>query len=554
VRNENLRANLLTYLLTAAQMTAIEQAAIAQGAVTGSALMLRAGRAVVDAVMAQWPELAAAGGQPPDPRDISTRKMGRRALVLCGAGNNGGDGYVVAQMLHAAGWHVDVLAWAGGGAGAGAGIGAGAPDARAQELLWRAMGPVQPLHVAALQRSAGADLCVDALFGTGLSRPVAGELAAILACLAEMALPRLVAVDLPSGLSADRGLALGQVPRAALTVTFDSPKLGHYLAEGPEYCGRLVVADIGLAPYRDAVLRAGPVPAVTLVDALPPDLIRACAKGQGHKYTHGHALVLAGGSGQGGAARLAARAALRVGAGAVTIACPPDAIAENAAQLDAIMLREVADAAALRAVLQDKRINALCLGPGFGLDARAAAMLGLALAATRPGPAQESGPESGPARLVLDADALTLLARDKALFAGLHGQCLLTPHDGEFARLFPDLAEAGLSRVAAVRAAAQRAGCILLRKGPDTVIADPLGGCTLHGAVYARRAPWLATAGAGDVLAGIITGLLARGFAPSQAAVTAAWLHAESALHFGPGLIAEDLPEQLPAIFRKLGL
>lgn len=516
----------MTYLLTAAQMVAIEQAAIAAGAVSGGGMMDKAGRGVVAAIGAAWPELALPGGEPPDNRGISSRKIRRRAIVFCGPGNNGGDGYVVARLLHEAGWQVDVLALAE----------TGAPDARAQEALWRTLGPVHPLTVAAVQGLAAADLHVDALFGTGLSRPLTKEVGDVVASLAALALPRLVAVDLPSGLSADSGLALGPVPRAVLTVTFDSPKLGHYLAQGPDYCGRLVVVDIGTAVFRDDLAQAD---VGTLVDGLSPDTIRRLGKGQGHKYSHGHALVLSGGAGQGGAGRLAARAALRIGAGAVTLGCAVEAMPENAAQLTAVMLRAVADGADLSALLVERRIAALCLGPGLGMGPREAGLVAAALAA------------DGPA-LVLDADALTLLARDGDLFATLHARCVLTPHDGEFARLFPDLAE--MSRVDAVRRAAARAGCTVLRKGPDTVIAAPDGRCFVHGAVYDRSAPWLATAGSGDVLAGIITGLLARGFAPMEAATTGAFLHTSCALAFGPGLIAEDLPEMLPQVLRDLGV
>lgn len=275
-------------------------------------------------------------------------------------------------------------------------------------------------------------------------------------------------------------------------------------------------------------------------------------KAHHHKYTHGHALILSGPSGQGGAARLAARGALRIGAGLVTLGCPPDAIPENAAQLNAIMLRPIGDAAALADALEDKRINALCLGPGLGVD-RAAALLAVALSVDH---------ECPPYR-VLDADALTALSRDPALLGQLHKNCILTPHAGEFARLFPDIAAKlnapattgpAYSKVDATREAAKRAGCTILFKGPDTVIADPTGRCSINSAHYDRSAPWLATAGSGDVLAGFITGLLARGFLPMQAAETAAWLHVECARSFGPGLIAEDLPEELPKVFRALGL
>ncbi len=270
----------------------------------------------------------------------------------------------------------------------------------------------------------------------------------------------------------------------------------------------------------------------------PPDrLIARLAKApEAHKYTHGHALVLAGGPGHGGAARLAARGALRIGAGLVTLACPPAALTENAAQLTAVMTRPLGDAAAFDAFLTDRRITAVCLGPGLGVGADTRRTVAAVLAAGR--------------ATVLDADALTAFRDDPpALFAALHAACVLTPHRGEFLRLFPDLDPADAP--AAARAAARRAGCTLLLKGPETVIATPEGELTRHAGGRAP-APWLATAGSGDVLAGFITGLLARGIAPPDAAHLAAWLHAETARRFGPGLIAEDLPEQLPALLSDL--
>lgn len=279
--------------------------------------------------------------------------------------------------------------------------------------------------------------------------------------------------------------------------------------------------------------------------------IGALGKPQGHKYDHGHALVLSGGVGQGGAARMAARGALRMGAGAVTLGCPPVALVENAAQLDAVMLRAVKDAVSLAQIMQDASLNAVCVGPGLGTGAREASLVEAALSV-----------DSAPG-VLLDADALTLLAGDPALFGALHDRCILTPHGGEFRRLFPDIsdrrdAEAGsgtpFSKVNATREAAKRAGCVVLFKGADTVIADPSGTVSIHTAQGDRAAPWLATAGAGDVLAGFITGLLARGFAPMQAAEAGVWLHVECALSFGPGLIAEDLPEELPKVLRRLGV
>lgn len=263
-----------------------------------------------------------------------------------------------------------------------------------------------------------------------------------------------------------------------------------------------------------------------------------------HKYSHGHALVLAGGPGKGGAARLAARAALRVGAGLVTLLCPQVALAENAAQLTAVMLSPLPDAYALRGLLRDARIAALCLGPGLG-QPRALEMVPAALWGSRP--------------TVLDADALTAFAPDPApLLNALHPAVVLTPHFGEFRALFPDLAtalsEEALPPVAAARAAAARAGCIVLLKGPETAIAAPDGTVALHAATGTEAAPWLATAGSGDVLAGLIAGLMARGLAPFDAACTGTWLHAAAARSFGPGLIAEDLPEEIPRVFRALNL
>ncbi len=276
---------------------------------------------------------------------------------------------------------------------------------------------------------------------------------------------------------------------------------------------------------------------------LPP-----LAKADGHKYDHGHALILSGGAGQTGAARLAARGALRIGAGLVSLCVPGAAQLEVAMQVTAIMVRRADRPDELSAVLQDPRLNALCLGPGLGI-ARARDLVPVAL-----------GGGGGARRpTVLDADALSAFAdAPHSLFAQLHGACVLTPHAGEFARLFPDISgnlhRRTCSKADATRDAARRAGCVVLFKGPDTVIADQNGACSIHASRGDRAAPWLATAGSGDVLAGFITGLMARGLGPMQAAEAAAWLHTECALGFGPGLIAEDLPEELPRVFRRLGL
>lgn len=542
----------MTELLTAAQMRAIEEAAIASGEVTGLELMERAGRGVVEAIFEEWPELKAGSF---------------RAVVLCGPGNNGGDGFVVARLLKEWGWEVEVFLY-----GEPEKL---PPDARVNYERWLGMGEVAALASGFAVSSRKPSVVVDALFGTGLSRPVHG-LGSTFLDLAEARQSiwpnnrigiACVAIDLPSGVCSDSGRALkspdfrglaenvAAVPsaQADLTVTFHAPKQGHLLDDGPSLCGKLVVKSIGLGSLERQ--RSVHVELVSEASGARSkysfDLLKGAWGIPSHKYTHGHALILSGPSGKGGAARLAARGALRIGAGLVTVGCPPEAVPENAARLDAVMLRAVADAAALAEVLADPRINALCLGPGLGLDERARGLLVVALQSR------------GKPRLVLDADALTLLSQNPDLFAALHINCVLTPHAGEFARLFPDIDEKlaapatkgpAYSKVDATREAAKRAGCVVLYKGPDTVIADPSGRASINSACYDRAAPWLATAGSGDVLAGFITGLLARGFAPMQAAETAAWLHVECARKFGPGLIAEDLPDQLPAVFRDLGL
>ena len=552
----------MTELLTAAQMKAIEAAAIASGEVTGLELMERAGRGVVEAVFAEWPELQAGTF---------------RAVVLCGPGGNGGDGFVVARLLKAWGWEIEVFLYGDPDRMP--------PDARVNYQRWLAMGAV---GVAASfdPWNTDAALYVDALFGIGLSRSLEGEafgIAKSLEISSQNHCAKLVSVDVPSGLCADSGkdLSGGNVlaPRPDLTVSFGYRKLGHILGDGAQRCGKLVIKSIGLDLRKamralgeryDPLTKTKPqglvVGLLEGIDLAPgysgPDSIldKGWVENSGHKYSHGHAVILSGPPGHGGAARMAARGALRIGAGLVTVACPHKALAENAARLDAVMLRVVEDGAGLATVLQDTRINALCVGPGLGLDARAVGAVATVLEVS--GSRITSG-TAQPLGVVLDADALTLISRDPAMFDLLHENCVLTPHGGEFARLFPDIATKlaapaitgpAYSKVDACREAAARAGCVVLLKGADTVIADPSGKCSINSAHYERAAPWLATAGSGDVLAGFIAGLLARGFGPMQAAETAAWLHVECARSFGPGLIAEDLPEELPKVFRALGM
>jgi len=523
----------MTELLTAAQMRAIEASAIASGEVTDLALMERAGRGVVEAVFEEWPELASGS---------------HRAEVLCGPGNNGGDGFVVARLLRECGWEVAVFL---------IGLAERQPPSAAEaRRRWTSAGG----DVADLAREHGqsstqlrvSDLLVDAMFGTGLSRPMPAP--ASRAC--NHRARHRVSIDLPSGLCSDSGRRIvetgeDQVFQADLVVTFQRNKLGHFLGDGPDLCTKVVVKDIGLDVSDRPTDRVSTDGEKSVVKNEPePGHFKKTARL--HKYAHGHALILSGPSGRGGAARLSARGAIRIGAGVVTVGSPADALAEHSARLDAIMLRRMEDAGALAELLADKRINAVCLGPGLGLDGRAAELVKEVLAGRRE-----------PRATVLDADALTALAEQPDLFALLHERCVLTPHAGEFARLFPDIAAKlaapattgpACSKVDATREAAARAGCVVLFKGADTVIAGPSGRCSINSAAYDRAAPWLATAGSGDVLAGFIAGLLARGFHPMQAAEGAAWLHVECARSFGPGLIAEDLPEELPRVFRSLGL
>ena len=555
----------MSELLTAAQMREIEEAAIRRGAVTGLELMERAGRGVVEAIFEEWPELAPAeaagrGASPSgSPEYLEKDKDTRRAVVLCGPGNNGGDGFVVARLLRGFGWDVEVFLYGDPGKLP--------PDARVNYERWREMGEVEPMPESAtifpsrFPLHAGPELVVDALFGTGLTRPLSISLRTSLEGLSSLypsSYTRWVAVDVPSGLCSDSGRWLSEDFSAtrpiALTITFHAAKLGHYLSVGPDLCRKVKGKSIGLNYGRMLFFGSGPrKPAGKRFNEIASLLSGPGTpqrKSSGHKYDSGHALILSGGAGRSGAARLAARGALRIGAGLVTLGVPGSAQLEVAAQVTAVMLRRVEDAGALAEVLTDKRINALCLGPGLGTE-RASALVEAALgAAHRP-------------LVVLDADALTAFADDPdVLFGMLHDRSVLTPHGGEFARLFPDIAERfaakpergpAYSKVDATREAAARAGAVVLYKGADTVIADPKGRCAVNAAVYDRTAPWLATAGAGDVLAGFICGLMARGHGAMEAAEIAAWLHVECARSFGPGLIAEDLPEELPKVFRALG-
>jgi hydroxyethylthiazole kinase-like uncharacterized protein yjeF len=489
-------------LLTTAEMAEADRLTIA-GGTPGLELMENAGRAVADA----------AGVLP----------QGRRVVVVAGPGNNGGDGFVAARHLAERGCSVQVSF-------------VGDPkrlkgDAALAAERWS--GPTAPATSAAL---ADCDLVIDALFGAGLDRAVEGLPRAMIAAMNASAAP-IIAVDLPSGVNGTTGAVMGAAVNATQTVTFFCRKTGHLLLPGRLHCGVILVADIG-------------IPASVLETIKPrtyandPELWGAAfpqPRAGGHKYSRGHAVIVSGGLSTTGAARLAARGALRAGAGLVTIASPPDALGINAAASLAVMVRQVDGAAGLAAFLADKRRNAVLLGPGGGVGPAMREQVAAALASA--------------AAVVLDADALTSAADDLAglvaMIAKRTGRdTVLTPHEGEFARLFKVIHEDHNvpGKLEKARLAARSSGATLLFKGADTVVAAPDGSASIAD----NAPPTLATAGSGDVLAGMIASLLAQGMPAFEAASAAVWLHGEAANAFGPGLIAEDLPEALPAVYRRL--
>jgi len=443
-------------------------------------------------------------------------------VVVCGPGNNGGDGFVAARLLAAAGASVEVvLVGAKGGQSA---------DAALAAAHWGG-----DIRSAAQLRLSEADLVIDALFGVGLTRPLEGEARAVVEAINAAGRP-VLAVDLPSGVDGDTGAVRGVAVRANRTVTFQRRRPGHLLLPGRAFCGSVEVADIGIA---DEVVAA--VGAKTFANEpllwrrLFPEPAEA-----GHKYNRGHAVVVSGGLSHTGAARLAAQAALRVGAGLVTLASPADALMVNAAHLTAVMLRRCDGAEGLAELLEDPRFNAVALGPALGVGRATCAMTAAAL---------------GDGRVaVLDADAITSFAGRPAqlgdLVARAGGNAVLTPHEGEFARLFAgdDSVTAPGSKLERTRRAAASVGGVVVLKGPDTVIAAPDG----RAAINANGSPYLATAGSGDVLTGLVAGLAAQGMPAFEAACAGVWLHGEAGRTLGPGLIAEDLPEALPNLLSRL--
>lgn len=483
-------------LLTPAEMSRADALAIAAGT-PGTTLMERAGIAVADAA--------------------ARRPLGTRIAILCGPGNNGGDGFVAARVLAQRGYKVTL-----GLIGVREAL---SGDAAAMAGLWR--GEALPPDRVDL---AAHDLVIDALFGAGLARELDGAARAIVEAINAAAKP-VIAVDLPSGIDGASGAVRGAAVRAFETVTFFRLKPGHLLLPGRIHCGKMRVADIGIG---DAVLAAIAPRAFANVPALWQALF-PIPRIDGHKYDRGHAVTVSGPMYATGASRLAAASALRAGAGLVTVACPAEAVPIHATNLSAVMVRVTEDAAALAKLLEDKRLSTVIIGPGAGLGP--ATRDKLAVAADR--------------RLVVDADALSSFAGEPgalaALLAGSSG-AIATPHEGEFARLFTGRREImeHPSKMERARAAAALLGAVIVLKGPDTVIASPDG----RAAISSNAPPWLATAGAGDVLSGICGGLLSQGMPAFEAACAAVWLHGEAAREAGPGLVADDLIAALRPVYR----
>jgi hydroxyethylthiazole kinase-like uncharacterized protein yjeF len=488
-------------LLTNAEMTEADRLTIA-GGIPGIDLMERAGLAVAEA---------------------AAKLSGRHVLIVAGPGNNGGDGFVAARILAERGYEVRVnfigdMARLKG-------------DAALAASRWS--GPVEQASPASLTQ---CDIIIDALFGAGLDREVEGQPAAVIEGMNASGVP-ILAVDLPSGVNGTTGAVMGVAVNAAHTVTFFRRKVGHLLLPGRLHCGTVQVADIGIpANVLTAIKPSAFLNRPALWGHMFPRPMTA-----GHKYSRGHAVVVSGGLPTTGAGRLAARGALRAGAGLVTIASPRTALAVNAEATLAIMVCPVDGADELASFLADKRHNAVVLGPGGGVGETLRDQAGAALA-------------SG-AAVVLDADALSSFAQQPDALAdriatGPKRDVVLTPHEGEFARLFKAIHEDSNlhSKLEKTRLAARKSGAVVLLKGADTVVATPDGRATIAD----NAPPTLATAGAGDVLAGMIAGLLAQGMPAFEAASAAVWLHGEAASEFGPGLIAEDLPEALPAVYRRL--
>jgi hydroxyethylthiazole kinase-like uncharacterized protein yjeF len=484
-------------IITPKEMSAIDSDAARSG-IDSFRLMTSAGLAVSAAALRLYPQAL-------------------RFVVLCGPGNNGGDGYITAAALQKSGAEVAVYAL-----GDPAGLKGDAAHAHSQ---W-----AREVETLKAYRPEPGDVVIDALFGAGLSRPVPGEVVFLMQSVTSAKIP-VIAVDLPSGVDGRTGQVLGGSFRASHTVTFMARKPGHLLLPGRALCGSLEVFDIGipgriLHNHASGLCENGPHLWARQARVLDPS---------DHKFKRGHLAVFSGGPLSTGAARLTAAAGLKAGAGLVTLASPSAALNANAAHLTAVMLKEIRDAGALLRWLADKRVSAFVLGPGFG-DVEKARQYAVMLSDRA---------------LVLDADGITAFKDDPAslfsAFAGGETRLVMTPHDGEFARLFADIAaDPTLSKVDRTIAAAKRSHAVIVYKGADTVIASPDG----RAAINTNASPWLATAGSGDTLAGIIGAHLAQGMPAFEAAAAGVWRHGRAGTKAGEGLTAEDLAaaiEPLPA-------
>ncbi len=461
-------------LLSVAHMTQADRAAIAAGT-AGSVLMQNAGNAVV--------------------REITRRWSPRPVVILCGPGNNGGDGFVAAVALAQAGWPVRVALLGRKSDLRG--------DARLHADLWN--GGIDDVAPDVIER---AELVVDALFGSGLSRTLDPQVVATLTAVTQRGLP-LVAVDVPSGVMGDTGESVGAAP-AVCTVTFARKKPGHALLPGRDLCGEIVVADIGIS---SAVLESLPIDTWENDPALWRTALPR-ANSSSNKYTRGHALLW-GGYPMTGAARMAARAAARIGAGLTTIAAPEIAFPVYAAALTSIMVHPLTRDGGLAHLLSDSRYTGFLIGPGAGVSDATREAAHQLLETAKP--------------VLLDADAISIFAaRAPELARAIRGPCVMTPHEGEFARVF-QLQGDKLSRA---RAAARQSGAVIVLKGADTVVAAPDGRAIIN----TNAPPSLATGGSGDVLGGLILGLLAQGMDTFLAAAAGVWVHGAAAAGFGPGL------------------
>ncbi|RED53338.1 NAD(P)H-hydrate dehydratase [Aestuariispira insulae] len=478
-------------ILTVAQCYQADQEAMARG-ITGETLMEAAGAAIAREILARWPS--------------------GKAAILCGPGNNGGDGFVVARLLKEAGWQVVV-----GLLGEWSQL---RGDASTMAQRWGE--DVRPLTVEILD---GATLVVDALFGAGLSKPVEGIAAETLEAIGQVP---VVAVDVPSGLHGDSTEILGTARPADLTVTFFRPKRAHRTYPGALHCGEVVVADIG-------------IPAEVLDQIAPTlwendlELWRDRLPRPGwrdNKFSRGM-LAMAAGVEMTGAARLAARAAQRAGAGYVLLASPEKASTLYRVSLESVVVKGYRDTLGYSEIISDERVNACLIGPGLGTDFGGMEKVLATLRREVP--------------TVLDADALSLFeGNSELLFENLHGGCVLTPHAGEFKRLFPEFG--GEDYLALALAAAKKTGAVILLKGANTFIASPEGEIIVNTGASAD----LATAGTGDVLAGLIAGILAQTGEPLLSASIGAWMHSRAGKLAGPGLIAEDLSPLIPKILNEI--